>query len=348
MILEKITAAFKASKARALALERDLHRHKALLTASGVTVAGYTLEQQQQNQHRQQQLQLQLQQQQQQQQEQERQQGLTLPRVKGATEERAATPTTSSSAVIRAELRLPHAVILGPGDEHEFQREPGDRDVRDVLFAAQPSPTKPLPPRPPVQASIEPQAGPHSQGPWLAESEGERVEEGEGEREGEGVRSETPTDPVVSFAKGKGSTRGRGQGQAKGRSAARRDESAPMEAVGPAVEPVGPPAIHFGMLTATRDALRSSFMNTSVAASASSDAVWETQAHSHAHRDAQMGGGGNDDSSLWRSNRVGGGGGRAQPVRVALSTLGREKDEGSVSASVVMSSHATAMSSELQ
>ena len=120
VVLEKITAAFKASKARALALERDLHRHKALLAASGVTVAGYTLEQQQQNHSRQQQLQLQ---QQLQQQQQQQQQGLSLPKVKGATE--AAAP----SAISRAELRLPHAVILGPGDEHEFQREPNDRFV---------------------------------------------------------------------------------------------------------------------------------------------------------------------------------------------------------------------------
>ena len=141
MVLEKITAAFKASKARALALERDLHRHKALLAASGVTVAGYTLEQQQQNQSRQQQLQLQQQlqqqeqqqqlQQQEQQRRQQQQQGLSFPKVKGATE--AAAP----SAISRAELRIPHAVILGPGDEHEFQREPNDRDVRDVLFAPQ-------------------------------------------------------------------------------------------------------------------------------------------------------------------------------------------------------------------
>jgi len=130
VVLEKITAAFKASKARALALERDLHRHKALLAASGVTVAGYTLEQQQQNQSRQQQLQLQ-QQLQQQQRRQQQQQGLSFPKVKGATE--AAAP----SAISRAELRIPHAVILGPGDEHEFQREPNDRDVRDVLFAPQ-------------------------------------------------------------------------------------------------------------------------------------------------------------------------------------------------------------------
>ena len=191
-----------------------------------------------------------------------------------------------------------------------------------MLFAAQPLPLKPLPPRPPVQ----PQARPHSQ-PLLT------------------LESDDPTDPMVGLATGKGKGTGKGstRGQGKDRTAAQREEPEQLGAVSPMEEAVeqGPPAIHFGMLTATRDALRSSFMGTSVAASAASDAIWETQ--SAAGGRGHGGGGGNDDSSLWRNNSN-----NRAPVRVALSTSVREKDESSVSASVVMSSHATAMSSELQ